>query len=374
MDPKSIGIVLPLSGAKKEFGERALLGIGISLKGFKEGYRINLFDSQGSGALGAFRVKELILQKRCAVIVGGLFSDEATKEYLEAKKNGVFFISLSSVYLPKEEKDNLLLEIPGSIESQIHQLFSQEMLSRFGKRTAIFYQKGPMGDSYAEEFWRKAKESKVEVTGVQSFSDKDYLKSLKNLLGMRFEREREEEKVFFTSVYSSLKKSATKKIQTLQPQTDFDWVFIPAFPQVSLQIIPTFAYLDATSPKIIGGPSWRSAELSKESKRLGEIYFVGDRIGPSTEAFSRKFYYLYQKKAKLLEIEGFDALEVVRGILSREGMNSHRIMRDFLAQNKIIKGLTGKWLLQEGLWMKEMTSYSLNKEKIASLFNERGIN
>lgn len=374
MDAQSIGLVLPLSGKKADFGRRVLLGMGSSLKGFGEKFTVNIVDSQGNAAAGAFRVRELIEKYKCSAIIGGLFSDEATEEYLEAKRLGVFFISLSQIYLSKEEKDLLLLEIPGSIESQIHQLFKPEMLKKFGNRAALFYQKGDLGDSYANEFWRKAKEKNVEVTGLVSYDENNnYLRGLENLLGVGFKRERQEELDFLSTIYAQ-SKSTTRRVQTLGPQVDFDWVFIPSFPNEALKIIPTFSYLDANSINFIGGPSWRSGNLTKESKRLGTLYFVGDDIGPSIEPYKEKFFQLYKKSPKLLEMEAFDALEIVNNILNKQGAKSRSELKELLVKSQTLKGLTGKWILTDGVWLKEMASFTIDKENIVNLFEPKGLN
>ncbi|MCY4524696.1 MAG: ABC transporter substrate-binding protein, partial [Halobacteriovoraceae bacterium] len=145
MDPNAIGVLLPLSGRQKRFGHRALLGIdnGMRNAGKKSrNLRIFIRDSKGSGAVGAFQVQQLVEKHHVSAIIGGLFSSEAQKEYKEAIKHGVFYISLSPVYLPKNEKNHLLLEIPGSVESQLHKLFSSEMLDSFGRKAAIIYPRG----------------------------------------------------------------------------------------------------------------------------------------------------------------------------------------------------------------------------------------
>ncbi len=373
MDPETIGFVLPLTGKKGEFGNRVLLGLGSSIKSFKEDFSVHISDSQGSGAVGSFRVRELIQKNKCAAIIGGLFSDEATEEYLEARKNGVFFISLAPIYLPKEEKDFLLLEIPGSIESQIHQLFKPHMLKKFGNKAAIFYQKSDLGTSYANEFWRVAKEFGVEVTGIVSYDENDYVKGLENLLGLAYKRERQEELDFLGQIYAA-EKSSTRRVQTLGPQVDFDWIFIPSSPNDALKIIPTFSYLDANNLNYIGGPAWRSGTLTSESKRFGTLYFIGDNIGPSLESYDEKFFQLYNKRPKLLEVEAFDAMEIVRNILVSNGVKSRGQLKELLLKGQSLKGLTGKWTLTDGVWLKEMASFSIEKENIGNLFEEKGLN
>lgn len=102
-----VGVALPLTGERKVLGERALAGIDIALEELSgdpsKKYRLEMKDTQGSSATAAFAVKDLIEVNNVAAVIGGLVPSSATKEYLEAKKHGVLFISLSPVYLPKEE-------------------------------------------------------------------------------------------------------------------------------------------------------------------------------------------------------------------------------------------------------------------------------
>ena len=176
IDPYSVGIVLPLSGAKAIFGNRALEGIDSGFRDFlkrnessEKPLKIFVEDSKGSGVVGSFRVEKLAQKNKVSVIIGGLFSDEAEKEYLAAKKRGIFFISLSQVYLPKEQKDHLLLEIPGSVESQINKLFAEDMIKKFGSKVAIIYPESTRGKAYIDEFWRRSQLKGVNVNGIASF-------------------------------------------------------------------------------------------------------------------------------------------------------------------------------------------------------------
>lgn len=379
MNQFSIGVVLPLarSGKKKKFGERALLGIDSGFKEFlknsgdpEKNYKLHIVDSEGSGAVGAYRIRELVEKHSVGVIVGGLFSTEATKEYLEAKRNGVLFISLSQIYLPKGEKDHLLLEVPGSIESQISRIFTSEMLDKFGRKAAILYPKSSRGEAYVDEFWRKSKQNNVEVTGLVSFNKgiTDYREPVSNLLGLKYKRGRQEELDMLKEIHSLEKKSSIRRIQTLKPQIDFDWIFVPAYPKEALQIIPSFSYYDAFNLKLIGGPSWRSNMLSKKSRKLGDLYFIGDDVNPVGTEFVSKFYDSYKRKPRLVEIRGYDSMKIVSNLLRETVFETRDQLDIYLRGKDDIKGLTGRWVLDENVWIKEMSSLKLSRGKINNIF------
>lgn len=376
LDPTAIGVILPLSGPKKDFGTRAMLGIDSALRdgaesveGTNSPFILHIGDSEGVGSVGAFRVRELINTKFVSIIIGGLFPAEALGEYLEAKRNGVFFISLSEIYLPKEQKDHLLLEIPGSVESQIARLFKDDFLSEFGKKAAILYPQTENGEAYVNEFWRVAKEHGVQVTGALSYDKAatDFREPVKNLLGLKFPRERQEEFDMLSDVYALEKNKSIRRIQTLRPQMDFDWIFVPSYPQEALQIIPSFSYLDAFNVKIVGGPSWRTQSLSKESQRI-PLMFVGDEVQANVKDFTQNFVKRYQSAPKLIEMRAYDSMSITKKILSARKFGSRDELEAYTRELEKLKGLTGDWTLVDGIWLKDMAALKLTRGAIKPLF------
>tara|TARA_R110000868_G_scaffold334495_2_gene595199 strand:- start:2511 stop:4493 length:1983 start_codon:yes stop_codon:yes gene_type:complete len=373
MDSKSIGVILPLSGDKSEFGKRVLLGLDAALKEANVStgpefrpFNLHFRDSEGGGALGAHRVRDLIEKQMVSVVIGGLFSSEATKEYLEARKYGVFFISLSQIFLPKEQKDHLLLEIPGSVESQLAKIFSGEILNGFGKRGAIIYPQGDRGEAYLNEFWRRAKESNVTVTGALSFKEKetDFRVPVEKLLGLHFTRERQEELDLLSEVHALEKKRAVRRIQTLKPQIDFDWVFVPAYPEEALQLVPSFSYFDASNLNIIGTPSWRTQRLLRESSKLGKLYFVGDNVEQASQGFSENFVRRFNKAPRLIEMRSYDALKTALGLLKNKDYKTRDEFNAAIRSNSKLEAMTGIWNLIDGIWIKDMQTLLLHRGRI----------
>ncbi|MFT6068567.1 MAG: tetratricopeptide (TPR) repeat protein [Bacteriovoracaceae bacterium] len=377
IDPTSIGIVLPMTGPKASFGKRAMLGIdhalrekiGRTLPEGKLPFQLHVLDSAGSGAVGSYRVKELIDKHHVAVIVGGLFPQEAIKEYLEAKKYGVFFISLSQVYLPKEEKDHLLLEIPGSVESHLQEIFSNNVSERFGKRAAILYPSTPRGKAYVDEFWRRSKLSGIELGGIVSYDKKqmDFREPVKNLLGLKFTRERQEELEILTEIHSLEKNKSARRIQTLKPQVDFDWIFVPSLPRETLQLIPSFSYFDAFRLNIIGGPSWRSKAIFDESYKLGSLFFVGDHVGAEADKFSQDFVGRFGQKPRIIEMRSNDALGIAISVLESSEFQSRNELDIHIRGKERLSGVTGDWKMSDGVWIKEMAFLKLYKGKVEEI-------
>lgn len=374
IDLRYIGIALPLSGDRKSLGERALNGIDVALEELSadpsKKYRVEMKDTQGSAATGAFAVKDLIEQNNVAAVIGGLVPSSATKEYLEAKKHGVLFISLSPVYLPKEEKNHLLIEVPASIESQVNHLFSQKMISKLGSKPAIIYPQTELGEAYANEFWRRSKKQNLDVTGLISYDKNatDFRDPVKNLLGIKFTREREEESAIVNDIANLEKNKSIKRLQNLQPQIDFDWVFVPGLPKEVVQILPNFNYFDAFNMNFVGVPSWRSELMLNEGYRSGNVYFLDEQLPTTETPFSQKFSAKFGKQPKIVETISYDAVKIISNVVEGDASMSSRQDLDIaLAKKNSIQGESGLWKLDEDIWMKDMATFKIKRDGVDAI-------
>ena len=279
----------------------------------------------------------------------------------------MIFISLSKVLLPKEEKNHLLIEIPGSIESQVNHLFSSKMLSKLGSRPAILYPKTEIGESYANEFWRQSKKNNLGVTGLISFdvNQTDYRDPVKNILGIKFDREREEELSIVNDIASLESKRSIKRLQNLQPQIDFDWIFVPALPREVVQILPNFNYFDAFNLNYVGVPSWRSELMMNEGYRYGNVYFMDEFSGNQETSFSQAYYNKFNKQPNVVETIAYDSFKVLFDLIeTNSNFESRQDLDVALTKKETLKGENGLWKLQDDIWMKDMSTFKIKREGI----------
>lgn len=368
---ESIGVVLPLTGAKQGFGQKALVGIeaGLKILGLPESVKLYTKDSMDSAAQGAQSVIDLIQEKKVSFIIGGLFPETAKAEYLEAKRYGVLFISLSSIDLPREEKNHHLIEIQGSIQSQVSSLLSQEMISKFGKRVGIIYPDNEAGQVFLNEVWRQAPAKDVTLKSMAAYpkNGHDFRETAQQFLGIKYPREREEEARILGDTYAQ-EKGSIRRVQTLPPEIDFDWVILASFPYEAIQIIPTLGYYDANRIKIVGGPSWMTRSLIKEQKNLGTIYFVGEDPKDLDAQMLAKFQEIYGHQAGLIEVMGMDAMKVGSNLASFKGVSSREDFDKQLRETASIKGMSAHWELQDGIWLKRMNAMTITRGDFAKLF------
>lgn len=367
-----IGIVLPLSGDKSNYGQKALMGIDAAIKSTDIGREIEIHTKDGvdSPSVAAQAVRDLVQQHKVPLIIGGLFPESARAEYLEAKRWGVLFISLAPINLPREEKNYLLIEVQGSVESQVASLVSDEMLNHFGKRVGVVYPQGEAGKAYADEFWRASlQKPAMKLTAVASYpkGTLDFRTTVQHFLGLEFPRERQEEVQIFQSAYAN-EKSTIRRIQTLPPAIDFDWVFVASFPHEALSLVPTFGYYDAQNIAVFGGPSWSSRGLVSEQKNMGKVYFVGEDPADMNKEFFKSFQALHNKAPTLLETLGYEAAKVAAQIVKDD---SHSQRKDFdtgLKAHEKIMGLSADFRLVDGIWLKSMEPLMIRNGEISKVF------
>jgi len=370
IDIGAIGVVLPLSGSKSKFGQKALTGIdsALNLETNKVlAAKIYTRDSNDSPFVAKKMINDLIQKHHVSIIIGGLFSSTAAEEYLEAKKYGVLFISLSPVHLEKEKKNHLLIEVPGSIESQMATLLDPGFLDKFGKRVAVIYPRSEGGEAYVNELWRKSQTGAIDIVSIHSYEKKlkDYREPVSKILGLKFKRERTEELKIWKEIHSlSKKRSSIRRIQTLKPVVDFDWVFAPSFPKEALQIVPAFSYYDAKRLKFIGGPSWMARTLVREQRNLGRLYFVGDDPKDFDKTFATGFKARYSRSPRLIETLAFEAMNTSLKIIDGTKFEKREELERRLINMNEIDGITGKWSLKEGIWLKQMDFLRISRGSI----------
>ncbi|MCO4756317.1 MAG: ABC transporter substrate-binding protein, partial [Bacteriovoracaceae bacterium] len=366
VDVGAIGVVLPLSGDKERFGKKALMGIDTALnQNDNQLLSVKLYtrDNKNNSTVARKLVHDLIQKHHVSVIIGGLFPSTAKEEYLEARKYGALFISLSPVYLDKEEKNHLLIEIPGSVQSQVAAIFSDEFLAKNGNNIAMIYPDSEGGLAYVNEVWRKSNEGKINIKSLASYDKnvKDYREWVQKLLGLKYTSERSEEFDLWKEIYSLEKKnSSIRRIQTLKPVVDFDWVFAPSYPHEALQIIPSFTYFDAKGLMYVGGPSWMSRKLVKEQRNLGALRFVGDDPKDFDRSFMKTFADRNNARPALVETLAYEGMNLALSVVEGTKFEKREELERKLVNLEKIKGITGQWYLEEGVWLKELDILKIN--------------
>ncbi len=354
IERNKIGLILPLTGEKSNFANKVLNGITVALQNIPEKFELVVKDSQNIPAIASEKVSELILQDNVSLVIGGLFSNTSEREYEAARKHGSVFLSLSQVNTSRFNKNKLLFEIQGSVESQVRAALDKENLSFLGSRVVLLYPNNELGHGYLDEFWNQTGDrgfDLVETSGYEKGIN-DFRPAIGKLSGIEFSKQKEREYRELVKIYKKENKDI-EEIDLLKPTIEYDWVFIPSFPKEALQILPSFKYLGIKDAKFVGGPSWVSRSLVAQKKYLKNVNYVTDLEGEKKNQFIQQYKTSAGVMPKLLETLGFDTVYLARNILANN-FSTRSELASYLDSKKNEIGYLGEWFSEGSIWYKKM--------------------
>jgi ABC-type branched-subunit amino acid transport system substrate-binding protein len=278
------------------------------------------------------------------------------------------FISLAPLVVDSSKKDKLLVEMSGSLTSQVMGLLSTAAKNKLGKRLALFYPDDAMGNLLKEEFWKYASPLGFTIVNQASFPKtvSDYRDYAKDLLGLKFVRERGEEYVLWSEIRHAISKDALKRSAILPPKIDFDWLYIPATPLEVMQIIPAFKYLEVDKLKFVGGPQWRSSHLVKNHAILGDLYFIDRPEVDKDLRLQQAFRDKYNDNPKFVESLAYDAVWVVSQVMASGKFSTRSSLKSSIEEMKSLNGFVSNFVSTNGLWGKEMSVNKISEEGMIS--------
>lgn len=203
VDPRTVGVLLPLSGEFAAYGRRALtavkLGFGIdarpetapdpqldpttgeparvkkekrSLEGTftsSSGIRIVVRDTAGDAARAAAAVRELVEKERVIAVLGDILLDTSLPAALAAEEVGVPLLSLS-------RREGVADAGPWSFRlaltarKQARALVEHAVDAAGMKRFAIMYPKHAFGVELMNALWDELEARHAEVTAIESYA------------------------------------------------------------------------------------------------------------------------------------------------------------------------------------------------------------
>lgn len=384
--PMTIGVVLPLSGKLRGYGENALQAIQLAFDADGEGkkgaggIKIVVRDSKGERAAAAQAVQELALDEGAIAIVGPMFTSEAQSAGYKAQEIGIPLITISSA----EEIATLgpyVFRNGLTAQAQAQTLVDYCMGVSGARAFAILYPRVPYGESFTQAFWDEVEKRKGEIRGVESYSTEDttfasQVKSLvaRDVVGLRGDFRKLIEECDRNSPDNYRKaKCKDKARQNLRPIVDFDALFIPDYDRSIALISAALAFEDIvveTDPRVLrkiektldhtvkpvmllGGSGWNSLDLVDKAKRNVEnAVFTDAFFAGSDEKATVHFVTAYQKKynrsPRTEEALIYDSARVVRQVLETAHPATREAMREAIRHVVAFPGVTGKTSFAQG--------------------------
>lgn len=327
VEPKTVGVVLPLSGKNAAQGQRALKGIMMGLGSHQahSPFKIAVIDSEGQPESARAAVDRLIKEDHVIAILGDIVSKSSESVALAANEYNIPVIALS--------QRPGLTEIGPTIfrnaltpSQQVRQLVRSAMLDMGMKRFAILYPNDAYGIEYTNIFWDEVIARGGSISAVQIYNpnEKDLRIPVEKLLGVYYGEARQAEYYLsLREIKAQEKKRSARQSNSevvLKPITDFDGIFIPDGSKNFGQLAALISYYDVTQAKFLGTNLWNSPGISKRTGIFGDsVFFVDTYLGADQEAslkFASEFKSIFTEEPSLIEIQAYDSALLLRQILA----------------------------------------------------------
>jgi branched-chain amino acid transport system substrate-binding protein len=383
--PRTVAVLLPMSGRYQPIGEAVLRGVKLGLQG--SDIELVVKDTQGDVNKTGQAMEQLAFDDGAIAAMGPLLVDDTKRAALLAEELQVPLLTMSRqegiTDIGPYVFRNMLTN-----SAQARAIADYAMNVKGYKRFAVLYPNIPYGVELANEFWDEIAERGGAMRGAETYSHDQttFTGEAKRLVGRYYLEDRGDyaeavrdvqgEKI--TDAYRR-RKAMEKARSGVEPIVDFEGLFIPDdWRRVSL-VTPALAVEDivtnACDPRdlerirkttgkkdlktvtLFGTNQWSSPKgrsgLPELLERGGKfvtcsVYVDGffvDSQRPATQKFVKAYRDAYRETGRdpgLLEAIGFDSARMVRQVLDKQKPNSRAAMRDAMAGLKDFDGATGR--------------------------------
>ncbi|MEE8410729.1 MAG: penicillin-binding protein activator, partial [Myxococcota bacterium] len=190
VEPRRIGVILPLSGRYQQYGKRSLDAIKLAF-GKNSTIELVIKDTEGNARIASKGVRDLVFESHAIAIIGPLFSGEALGAALKAEELSVPIIALSHRKgLP--EIGGWVFRTALTVEAQAHALAKTAFDDLGMKRYALLYPRSRYGKTFADAFWDEVDRRNGEIRGVESYEHNQttFQEPVRKLVGRYYDMSR----------------------------------------------------------------------------------------------------------------------------------------------------------------------------------------
>ncbi len=350
VDPRTVGLVLPLTGRQSSVAYRTLRGVQLGLGVYgkeRSGLKLAVIDSEGNSDVARKAVERLVTEDNVIALIGSLLSRTAVAVASKADELGVPSIALSQRAGLTEVGETVFRNAMTS-EMQVRHLVHTAMSDLGIRRFAILYPNDPYGVEYANLFWDEVLARGGQVRGAQTYANNetDFSGPIRRLTGTYYLEDRQEEYKGLLSEWRKKAGSLTARTNPpedlLPPIVDFEAVFVPDGTRALSQIAPSLNFFNIKDLRLLGTNLWNSESISRSGEKSLENTVFIDSVLTSDPAFRNSKFFLEYKaifgeEPGLFEAQGYDAALAIRQILasgerSRDGVAKRlKSLRNFHA-------------------------------------------
>ncbi len=352
----TVGVILPLSGVYRPFGERALQGIQSAIR--ETDYpliSLAVRDSKGSPGEAEKAVEELVNNERVIAIIGPLLSIDVDQAAKKARQLKVPLLTFSQKE-PSSNKENFVFQNSITPSEQIQTLVGYITKELKLRTFAVFYPNSPYGLYFKDLFNQEVTQKGGKVLGSVLYQEDqtDFSQEIKGFFKIK-----------------AIQKPDTKKKKEdeFKPLLSVDGVFIPDSHDRVGMILSQMAYYDVQEI-FLGTNSWNGPGLiSIGGKGAEGSIFVDTFFKKNPSAlvarFVEEFRKTYQRDPETLEALSYDGAKFVKEILQSKSVSSPLQLQEELHRVKNFQGVSGlKGFGEDGKAIRTLCILRVNKGQI----------
>lgn len=358
--PHLVGAVLPLKGAYRKFGEKALKGIllaaGVFNEGGKDNVEIKLINTVDLEEPLESAIEELIYDNRLGGIIGPLLSKNATEVARFSQDHGVPLIALSQKEgLPSMGDYVFRNFLTPRAQADTIAGYAVKVLGK--KSFAILYPENNYGRVLKREFRRAVEELGAVVVGELSYKPgkKDFAQELKTLFGIEVE-----ERII-----------GRRHVARYTPTVEVDALYIPDYYPSVVQIAPYLAFYNIKGVQLLGSNGWNSPKLPQLAGEYveGAVFvdgFFANSKRWATEEFVRRFKNTFGYTPGIIEAQAYDAAMIMFNAI--ESASMRMFVKDAIKSTVDFEGATGTiHFSPEGEAIKELFLLKIEGKRIVEI-------
>jgi len=370
VEPRTVGVLLPLSGKFARFGRLCLNSILMAFGAFEEmpevagagEFRLAIRDSGDSGEVAQERFEELIKEEKAIAVIGPLLSKQFPAVAQRSQEYGVPLLSLSQ-RVEAGQVGSYIFPVALSPAQQIDMIVEQAIGVNNYKKFAILAPSDSFGDSYVNLFWDSVEKAGGEIVGIERYEPKstDFREEMKRLLGLEYLSARKTEiedlerrKQVYASTLKVKGKLRQRFLRNFDPKAvvDFDAIFVPDDPATVGQIVPSLAVLEVENIPLLGINTWNTPDIVRRAGRYLQKSLFVDGFFPSsrnprTVGFMQDYQRNFQSVPGTIEVQAFDAATILMEALRNGAPENRAKLRDQLLATEKFSGISGDYRFTE---------------------------
>src|SRR3954469_18035511 len=370
LNPRLIGIVLPLTGDLKGFADQALNGIALTLDLQGRGnVQVEVVDSKGEPDAAAEAVEHLA-QKGAIAILGPLGIAEGLAAATRAQQLGIPILSLSRAEGLTALGEYVFRDMPtSSAQARAVAEYAQKKLN--AKRFGILHPDSTYGEEMARYFWDAVDASGSEVRAYEHYplrttTFKPFVQHMVGRSATDLEERQqfsdESEKIMKEIKDPYRRRKALSQLRNQQaPIVDFEAMFIPDSARTVRLIAPAIAAEDVITAgcdtkelevvkrttkndqlrtvQLLGTSLWDSPDLVDERSGVAryvqcsifvDVFFANSER-PATKRWVDEFTNAYHRAPGFLEAHAYDAASLLKKVVEDRRPQSREDLRAALA-------------------------------------------